>query len=116
FFVRSYGLGTGELGTWFAIVYGVGGLVGLYWGGVFASRFSANNERLQLKAMAIVIACFSGISTIVYLSPNRYLAFGIMGLAAAAVSTTTAPLFAAIQSLVPRRMTAISLAITLVFS
>ena len=56
FFIRSYGLKTGELGSWFAVIYGLGGLPGGYLGGVFASRYAANDERLQLKAMAVLIS------------------------------------------------------------
>lgn len=38
FFVRSFGLKSGELGTWLALMYGVGGLFGTYAGGVLATR------------------------------------------------------------------------------
>src|SRR5579863_593189 len=48
FFVRSYGLPTGEIGTWFALIYGIGGLLGTYWGGELAFRYGTHNERLQL--------------------------------------------------------------------
>ena len=41
FFVRSHGLGTGELGTWLAVVYGGGGLLGTYLGGELAWRYAA---------------------------------------------------------------------------
>ena len=46
-----------------------------------ASRYAANNERLQLKAMAVAYSSFGVISVFIYLSPNRYIAFGLMGLA-----------------------------------
>lgn len=116
FFIRSYGLETGELGTWFALIYGFGGLLGTYWGGELASRFAANNERLQLRAMAVVYAGFGVISACVYLSPNQYLAFGLMGLGAAGGTTTTGPLFATIQTLVPPRMRAMSIALIYLFA
>ncbi len=57
FFFRSFGLKSGELGTWLAAIYGLGGAVGMYLGGALASRYAAHNERVQLKAMAIVEAC-----------------------------------------------------------
>jgi len=47
---------TGELGTWFAIIYGLGGMLGTYLGGAWASRRAANNEALQLKVLALVVA------------------------------------------------------------
>lgn len=116
FFIRSYGLETGELGTWFAMVNGVGALLGTYWGGELASRRGPNDERLQLKAMAFVYASFGVFSALIYIVPNPYLAFGLMGLAAAGGAATNGPLFATIQTLVPERMRAISIATIYLFA
>jgi MFS family permease len=116
FFIRSYGLDTGEVGTWFAVIYGVGGLLGTYLGGELASRHAAHNERLQLKAMAIAYCSFGVISAGIYLSPNHYLALGFMALATVGVTTTTGPLFATIQTLVPARMRAMSIAVIYLFA
>jgi MFS family permease len=116
FFVRSYGLTTGELGTWFAVIYGLGSMVGIYLGGEWASRRAANNERLQLKTMAIVYSSFGLISACVYLSPDSRLAFGLMGIAAVGGATINAPLFATIQTLVPERMRATSIALIYLFA
>jgi MFS family permease len=115
FFIRSYGLRTGELGTWFALIMGVGGIAGTYLGGELASRFAPSNERLQLKAVAIALWCFALVYACVYLSHNRYLAFGLMGLAMAGGSATMGPLFATIQMLVPQRMRAVSIATVYLF-
>jgi MFS family permease len=116
FFIRSYGLKTGELGTWFTLIYGVGGLVGTYLGGEWACRRAPTNERLQLKAMAVVCTSFGVISAGVYVSPNPYLAFGLMGLAAVGINMAYGPLFAMIQTLVPERMRAISIALIYLFA
>jgi MFS family permease len=115
FFIRSYGMQTGELGTWFTVIYGLGGMVATYLGGELASRHAANNERLQLKAMALVYFSFGVISPFVYIAPNVYVAFGLMGLAFLAAAATYGPLFAAIQSLVPDRMRAMALATIYLF-
>jgi MFS family permease len=111
FLIRSYGLKTGELGTWFAIIYGIGGLLGTYYGGELASRFAANNERLQLKVIAITYSIIAALSAFLYLSPNHYLAFGWMALAAVGGAAANGPLFATIQTLVPDRMRAMSIAL-----
>jgi predicted MFS family arabinose efflux permease len=116
FLVRSYGLKTGEIGTWFAAIYGAGSFVGTYWGGEWASRFAANNERLQLKVMAAVYCSFVLISPFIYLTSNKYVAFAIMGIANLAISTTNGPLFAMIQTLVPSRMRATALALVYLFA
>jgi MFS family permease len=116
FFVRSYGLQTGELGTWFAVIYGVGGLLGTYWGGTWASRRAANNERLQLQAMAMAYLVFGVLSALIYVSPDPYIAFGLMGLATLACAAAAGPLLATIQTLVPQRMRATSIAIIYLFA
>lgn len=115
FFIRSFGLHTGELGTWFAVIYGFGGFLGTFWGGEWASRRAANNERLQLKAAAAVLSSFGILSVFIYLSHNRYLAFGLMGLAAVGGAAINGPLFATIQTLVPERMRATSIALIYLF-
>lgn len=116
FFIRSYGLSTGELGAWFAAIYGVGGVVGTYLGGEWASRRAANNEGLQLKVMAVAFAAFGLLSMFIYLSSNQYVAFGLMGLATIGVYTTGGPLFATIQTLVPQRMRAMAIALIYLFA
>src|SRR5947207_4925448 len=75
FFFRSFRLKSGELGTWLAVIYGLGGAIGMYLGGALASRFAARNERVQLKALAVVMSCYGVISALVYLSPTAYVAF-----------------------------------------
>jgi MFS family permease len=116
FFIRSFGLKTGELGTWFALIYGVGGLAGTYLGGEMAARYAANNERLQLRVMAVAFGVFGLVSSLIYISSNRYWAFGIMALAVIGVSGVVGPLFATIQSLVPDRMRALSIATIYLFA
>jgi MFS family permease len=111
FLIRSYQLETGVLGGWLALIYGLGGLAGTYLGGVLASRHAANNERLQFQMMAVANVTFGLLSAFIYLSTSKYLAFGLMALAAVGGATTNGPLFAAIQTLVPQRIRAVSIAI-----
>jgi len=116
FFARSYGLSPGELGTWFAVIYGIGGTAGVYIGGEWASRHAVNNERLQLQIMALMYCAFAVISTCVYLSRTPHLALGLLGIAAFGGSTVAAPLFATVQTLVPNRMRATAVAVVYLFS
>src|SRR3569833_1289339 len=94
FFVRSFGFKTGELGTWFAAIYGIASFVGTYWGGELATRRAARNERLQLQVMAIGIASIGIVSSLMYLSSNRYIAFGLLGLGVIGGCAANGPLFA----------------------
>lgn len=116
FFIRSYGMQTGELGTWLAVIFGGGGLIGTYLGGALASRLAAANERLQLMAMAVTLSCFGMISAFIYLVSNRYVAFALMAFAALAGAAINGPLFATIQTVVPSRMRAVSVAVIYLFA
>lgn len=116
FFVRSFSVKTGELGTWFAAIYGVFGVLGTYLGGELASRYAANNERLQLKGLSIAYCSFGLISACIYLSENQYVALGFMVLATLGGNAVNGPLFATIQTLVQPRMRAMSVAIIYLFA
>lgn len=116
FFIRSFGLESGVVGTWFAAIYGVCGLLGLYWGGELGTRRAAHDERLQLKGMAIAFASFGVISAGIYLAQDVYLAFGLLGLSLIGIYTAYGPLFATLQTLVPPHMRAISIAIIYMFA
>ncbi len=116
FFIRSYGLESGEVGTWFSAIYGVGGLLGLYLGGEWATRRAPRSEDLQLKAMAIAFVFFGVISVGIYLSPNAYLAYTLLGLSLVGIYLTYGPLFGMIQTLVPPHMRAMSIALIYLFA
>ena len=116
FFVRSHGLHTGEIGTWFAVIWGAGGSLGTYWGGELASRYASNNERLQLRVMAGVVASLAFICPFIFLTHNHYLAFAIIGFFVAESSAINGPLFATIQTLVPPQMRATAIALVFLFA
>jgi predicted MFS family arabinose efflux permease len=116
FFIRTHGLETGELGTWLSVIYGLGGLIGTYCGGEWASRRAASNERLQLGVMALLYCAFAVIFAFVYLTPNHYVAFGLLAIAIVGMTMASAPLFATLQTLVPDHMRAVSIAIIYLFA
>ena len=116
FFIRSYGLSTGTLGTWFAVIFGVGGFAGTYYGGYLASRYAVRNERLQLKAIAVMYVVLGVLSVSIYLSPNQYLAFGLLAIFTVGQYSIAGPLLATIQTLVPERMRATSIALIYLFA
>ena len=112
FLIRSYGLKSGELGTWFTLIYGLGGLMGTYLGGYLASRYASHNERLQLRMMTCVYVGQGVLASFMYLAQSPYVAFGLMGIVSIAGYAICPPQFAIIQSLVPERMRAMSIALT----
>lgn len=116
FFMRSYGLQTGYIGSCFAMIYGVGGLLGTYVGGEIASRCAGDDERLQFRGLAALYAVLAVLGAGVYLVPGWGIALAVLGLSAVGSAAVNGPLFAATQTLVPPRMRAISIAIVLFFS
>jgi MFS family permease len=116
FFIRSFGMSTGEIGNWFALTWGVGGLLGNYLGGELATRFAGNNERLQLRAISIATASFALLSVSIYLTSNRYIALSLMTLSALGLNTINGPMLATIQTLAPERMRAVAMALVYLFA
>jgi MFS family permease len=111
FFIRSFGLRTSEVGMWLALTHGAGGVVGAYLGGELAVRHAPGNERLQLRGMAMAIAGAGVVTTLVYLSPSFYVSFGLIAVAAVGLFTINGPLVATMQTLVPERMRAVTIAL-----
>jgi MFS transporter, Spinster family, sphingosine-1-phosphate transporter len=116
FFIRSHGLTTGEVGTWFAVTYGLAGGLGTYLGGEWASRYAARNERLQLNVCALTSACCAVLTAASLLVPNHHLAFGLLGLANLSGYMSQGPVLATIQTLVAPRMRATSIALIYLFA
>ena len=48
FMIRSHDMSTGELGTWLALIMGVGGAIGVFWGSYIAERLAKFDVRLYM--------------------------------------------------------------------
>lgn len=116
FFIRSFGLQTGELGTWFAVIYGLSGFIGTYLGGSWASRNAAGNEGLQLKAIAATYCVLAVLSACTYLAFDVHIAFALVAIVMVASGIVVGPLFATVHALVPQNMRAVAIAIMFLFS
>ena len=111
FFIRSYGMGAGELGSWFALTWGGCGLFGTYLGGVLATRYAANKETLQMKACALVLGFAGLLYTMMFLSSNQYHSMVYMAVAGTILPMINGVIFSAIQSLVNDHMRSVALAV-----
>jgi MFS transporter, Spinster family, sphingosine-1-phosphate transporter len=116
FFMRSHGLSSGEVGTWFAAIYGTGGALGIYFGGAWAAGRAAGHERLQLRVCSCAFVVFALFTACAYVVTSSYLAFAALGLSAFGGNIAQGPMLASIQTLVPPRMRAMSLAIIYFFA
>jgi MFS family permease len=116
YFVRTFGLEPGELGTWFALVSVAPGILGSLLAGQWASRHAVNNEALQLRMIGLVNAGFNGvILASTFLLRDYRSAFALMALSNVGSAAILGPLFATIQTLVPTRMRAVAIAIVFLF-
>jgi MFS family permease len=95
---------------------GLGGVLGAYFGGAWASRYAADNERLQLAAIAVAYCVLAVVMASTFIVSNLYVAFGCFGLATFGASAAIGPLFATIQTMVPERMRAMSIALIYLFA
>lgn len=111
FFTRSFGLGTEELGMLFALIYGVGGIIGTYSGGYLASRFAPKNECLQLKCLAFLNAGFGIVSALIYLSGKSSVSMVLLTISVAGVALENGPVYAALQAVIPERTRAVSISV-----
>jgi MFS transporter, Spinster family, sphingosine-1-phosphate transporter len=111
FFIRSYGLTSSQVGLWLALTYGLGGLLGTYIGGEWATRRAAQNERLQLRAMSLAIGASGIVMVAAYLTRSMYLAFALIATYVLLLYAIGPLLNATIQGLVPPRLRAIAVAV-----
>ncbi len=116
FFIRVHGLQTGELGTWFALIFGLSSFAGIYLGGELATRHAANDERRQLRILAFLFAALTAIRPVTYLVPDVYWAFALLVPTVLVITVGDGPLFAVIQTLVPENMRAMSIALIYLFA
>jgi MFS family permease len=102
FFIRSYGMGTGEVGTWMAAIIGLGGAIGLLLGGLLAERLAINDVRwynwvpawagvitvpliaatfvVESQAMSLLLFVVPGFLMTVYLGNTLAMVHGLVGL------------------------------------
>lgn len=63
FMMRSHHMGTTEIGLWFGVILGLGGMIGAVLGGYIVGRWFPRDERAQMRFVAVTIAslvpCFA---------------------------------------------------------
>lgn len=111
FFMRSHGMGSAELGAWLALTFGIFGMLGAYLGGYCATRYAANQEKLQMRALAVIMILYGLANAISYLAPNQSVALVFVAIYALLGGLTNGPIFSAIQSLVNERMRSVTVAL-----
>jgi predicted MFS family arabinose efflux permease len=78
FMIRSHEMSTGELGTWLAIIIGLCGAIGVFFGGAAADRLSSRDKRWYMWLPAIVGFIAVPFMIAVYLADSPYFALTMM--------------------------------------
>jgi predicted MFS family arabinose efflux permease len=67
FMMRSHAMGTAELGIWFGLIVGIGGVAGVLAGGFAASRWFGGNDASQMRmsaaTMVVLLPCYVAFLT-----------------------------------------------------
>ena len=85
YMIRSYQMPTGELGTWLALVIGVGGAIGVFGSGVIADRLGKRDKRWYMWMPAVACLISFPFQFGIYLTSDPYFALmmlviGFLGL------------------------------------
>jgi predicted MFS family arabinose efflux permease len=106
FFIRDHGMTTGELGTWFAVIAGVGGGAGIWLSGYLTSRRGATDERSKVRLMAVATGLIAPSLAVALWSPSKKFALLILIPCQALMYFFIAPTMSLVQALSAARMRA----------
>ncbi len=111
FFIRSHGMSTGELGTWLAMISGLGGALGVVLGGMAADKLSPRDKRWYMWVPAISGLIIVPFMIPVYLASSVYLALVLSIIPGIMQNVYLGSTIATTHALVGIRMRALSSAI-----
>jgi predicted MFS family arabinose efflux permease len=111
FFIRSHGMSTGELGTWLALISGLGGAVGVFLGGVIADKLAPLDKRWYMWVPALAGIISVPFIAPVYLVESAYLALTLSIIPGLLHNVYLGSTIATTHGLVGLRMRALSSAI-----
>jgi len=113
FLMRSYGMQTGEIGTWLGLILGIPGGIGIVYGGWLADRLGARDQRWYMWMVALALLACVPFSVGVYLSPTAFMALMFLIIPVALGNFYQATTFAQVQGLSTLKMRAVAAAVLL---
>ena len=111
FFIRSHGMGTGELGTWLALSAGVGGALGTFAAGFFADRLGIRDKRWYMWIPAVATLVMIPFFLVIFTTGNTFAALIFYLVPGFLASFFIGPSLAMTHGLVGLRMRALGSAI-----
>jgi MFS family permease len=97
--IRSFEMGTQEVGTWLSLVIGVGGGVGTFMGGWLADRWATRDVRGRMWVASLAMAICLPSSILLYTSSSGSQALAWMVIPATVGLAMQAPAYGLAQSL-----------------
>lgn len=113
YLVRVHEMGTGEVGTILALLIGLGGAVGTFFGGLMADKLSARHPGWRAWVVVVAYAIALPLATLAFLADSAFATITLYILPAMLAGAYIGPGFAIIQSHVPLRMRSVAAAINL---
>jgi predicted MFS family arabinose efflux permease len=99
FFIRVHGMQSAELGTWLAIVGGIGGSAGIWLGGYLTTRFGGGDEAKKMQLTSFATALAAPMLIIVLWVPAKHLAMTALLPCEVVLFFFYGPTFALVQAL-----------------
>ena len=113
FLIRSHGMTTSEVGTWLALIIGIGGGVGIYLGGALSDRMAVRDDRWRMWIPCLAQALSLPFGFVIYTTDNTMLALVMIIFPTFLGLVYQAPAMALVQSLATPAMRATAAAVLL---
>lgn len=113
FLHRSHHMASGEIGTWLALIIGIGGAIGTTGGGYLADRLGRRDMRWQMWLATVAAVGAAPFAFVIYLSGSTALALAALFIPVIFSNSYLGPIFSLTQTLAPVRMRALASALML---
>ena len=113
FLIRSYGMSTGDVGTYLGLILGIPGGIGIALGGYLADRYGARDTRWYLWIVSVALIASMPLFFGVYLSNTAFASLMFLILHILLGNFYQATTFSQTQGLVSLRMRSVAAAVLL---
>lgn len=113
FLIRSYGMSTGDVGTYLGLILGIPGGIGIALGGYLADRYGSRDTRWYLWIVSVALIASTPLFFGVYLSSTAFASLMFLILPILLGNFYQATTFSQTQGLVSLRMRSVSAAVLL---
>jgi predicted MFS family arabinose efflux permease len=113
YLIRSFGMGTGEIGTYFGLILGVAGGIGIAAGGYLADKFGAKDPKWYLWVTGVALIIATPFNAFVYLATDSFAALIAMIIPVLLGNFYQATTFSQTQGISALRMRAVAAGILL---